>query len=88
MQGGEGLFLLVQGDKSVVAQLPMRGLDRFIRVLSAREEDLQQRRSQSRLCRHLRGNAGGSGMTRARRVLLGAAAGIALAAGYSTAGAR
>jgi type IV secretory pathway VirB4 component len=30
----------VQGEKSVVAQLPMRGLDRFIRVLSAREEDL------------------------------------------------
>jgi type IV secretion system protein VirB4 len=42
LQGGEGLFLLVQGDKSVVAQLPMRGLDRFIRVLSAREEDLQR----------------------------------------------
>jgi type IV secretion system protein VirB4 len=40
LQGGEGLFLLVQGEKSVVAQLPMRGLDRFIRVLSAREEDL------------------------------------------------
>ncbi len=42
LQGGEGLFLLVQGEKSVVAQLPMRGLDRFIRVLSAREEDLQR----------------------------------------------
>ena len=42
MQGGEGLFLLVQGDKSVVAQLPMRGLDRFTPVLSAREEDLQR----------------------------------------------
>ena len=42
LQGGEGLFLLVQGEKSVVAQLPMRGLDSFIRVLSAREEDLQQ----------------------------------------------
>jgi type IV secretion system protein VirB4 len=40
LQGGEGLFLLVQGEKSVVAQLPMRGLDSFIRVLSAREEDL------------------------------------------------
>ncbi len=38
----------------------------------------------SRSCRHFRGNAGGGGMTRARRVLLGAAAGIALAAGYST----
>ena len=42
MQGGEWLFLLVQGEKSVVAQLPMRGLDSFIRVLSAREEDLQR----------------------------------------------
>ena len=42
LPGGEGPFLLVQGDKSVVAQLPMRGLDRFIRVLSAREEDLQR----------------------------------------------
>ena len=42
LSGGEGLFLLVRGDKSVVAQLPMRGLDRFIRVLSAREEDLQR----------------------------------------------
>ncbi len=34
------MFLLVQGEKSVVAQLPMRGLDEYIRVLSAREEDL------------------------------------------------
>jgi type IV secretion system protein VirB4 len=39
---GEGLFLLVQGEKSVVAQLPMRGLDDFVRVLSAREADLRQ----------------------------------------------
>jgi hypothetical protein len=36
------LFLLVQGEKSVVAQLPMRGLDTFIRVLSAREKDLRR----------------------------------------------
>ncbi|HEU0216724.1 MAG TPA: hypothetical protein VFQ90_08685, partial [Stellaceae bacterium] len=42
LPGGEGLFLLVQGDKSVVAQLPLRGLDSFIRVLSAREEDLRR----------------------------------------------
>jgi type IV secretion system protein VirB4 len=42
LQGGEGLFLLVQGSKSVVAQLPMRGLDSFISVLSAREEDLRR----------------------------------------------
>ena len=42
LQGGEGLFLLVQGEKSVVAQLPLRGLDSYIRVLSAREEDLQR----------------------------------------------
>ena len=41
LQGGEGLFLLVQGKKSVVAQLPMNGLDSVIRVLSAREEDLR-----------------------------------------------
>jgi type IV secretion system protein VirB4 len=40
LPGGEGLFLLVQGEKSVIAQLPMRGLDEYIRVLSAREEDL------------------------------------------------
>jgi type IV secretion system protein VirB4 len=42
LPGGEGLFLLVQGETSVVAQLPMRGLDGFIRVLSAREEDLRR----------------------------------------------
>jgi type IV secretion system protein VirB4 len=42
LPGGEGLFLLVQGDKSVVAQLPLRGLDGFIGVLSAREEDLRR----------------------------------------------
>ena len=42
LQGGEGLFLLVQGGRSVVAQLPMRGLDSFIAVLSAREEDLRR----------------------------------------------
>jgi type IV secretion system protein VirB4 len=42
LQGGQGLFLLIQGEKSVVAQLPMRGLDSFIRVLSAREEDLRR----------------------------------------------
>ncbi len=40
LQGGTGVFLLNQGDKSVVAQLPMAGLTRHIAVLSAREEDL------------------------------------------------
>jgi type IV secretion system protein VirB4 len=40
LQGGQGLFLLVQGAQSVVAQLPLYGLDPFVRVLSAREEDL------------------------------------------------
>ena len=42
LPSGEGMFLLVQGEKSVVAQLPLRGLDNFIRILSAREEDLQR----------------------------------------------
>ena len=42
LQAGQGSFLLVQGEKSVVAQLPMRGLDSFVRVLSAREEDLRR----------------------------------------------
>ncbi|MBO0739307.1 MAG: hypothetical protein J2P48_22675, partial [Alphaproteobacteria bacterium] len=41
LQPGQGLFLLVQGTSSAVAQLPLHGLDDFIRVLSAREEDLQ-----------------------------------------------
>ena len=41
LQGGECLFLLVQGEKSVVVQLPLRGFDEYIRVLSAREQDLQ-----------------------------------------------
>ena len=43
IQGGQGMFLLVQGDKSVVAQLPMQGSDmaRFVRILSARESDLR-----------------------------------------------
>jgi type IV secretion system protein VirB4 len=40
LHGGDGLFLLVQGSESVVAQLPMRGLDGYIRTLSAREQDL------------------------------------------------
>jgi type IV secretion system protein VirB4 len=40
LHGGEGLFLLVQGSVSVVAQLPMRGRDGYIRTLSAREQDL------------------------------------------------
>lgn len=40
LQGGQGMFLLVQEGKSVVVQLPMRGLDSFVSVLSAREADL------------------------------------------------
>jgi type IV secretion system protein VirB4 len=41
LQPGLGMFLLRQGNKSVVAQLPLHGMDRFIRVLSAREKELQ-----------------------------------------------
>jgi type IV secretion system protein VirB4 len=40
LQGGTGVFLLNQGDKSLVAQLPMAGLTRHIAVLSAGEKDL------------------------------------------------
>jgi type IV secretion system protein VirB4 len=42
LQKGEGLFLLIQGEESVVAQLPLRGLDQYIGVLSAREKDLRE----------------------------------------------
>jgi type IV secretion system protein VirB4 len=42
LQGGQGLFLLCQGASSVVAQLPMAGMDEYVRVLSAREEDLRR----------------------------------------------
>lgn len=42
IQGGQGTFLLIQGDKSVVAQLPLGyGMERFTRTLSAREVDLR-----------------------------------------------
>ena len=43
LQGGQGLFLLVQGTSSAVVQLPMGGkaMERFVRVLSARESDLR-----------------------------------------------
>lgn len=43
LQGGHGIFLLIQGTQSVVAQLPMAGsgMERFVRVLSAREADLR-----------------------------------------------
>lgn len=41
LQPGQGLFLLVQGTDSTVAQLPLHGLDEYIRVLSARENDLR-----------------------------------------------
>jgi type IV secretion system protein VirB4 len=34
---GSGLFLLCQGDKSTVAQLPLHGMDDDIAVLSGRE---------------------------------------------------
>lgn len=43
LQGGTGQFLLIQGSRSVVAQLPMGpGLERFIKVLSAPEVELQR----------------------------------------------
>jgi type IV secretion system protein VirB4 len=35
-----GTFLLVQGDQGVVAQWPLRGMDSFISVLSARQAEL------------------------------------------------
>jgi type IV secretion system protein VirB4 len=41
LQPGQGTFLLRQGAKSAVCQLPMHRMDRFIKVLSAREEDLR-----------------------------------------------
>lgn len=43
LQGGQGMFLLIQGNSSVVAQLPMAGpgMERFVRILSAREADLR-----------------------------------------------
>lgn len=42
LQGGQGLFLLCQGTSSVVAQLPLAGMDEYVRVLSAREEDIRR----------------------------------------------
>jgi len=38
---GSGLFLLCQGADAMVAQLPLRGLDDFIAVLSGRESTLR-----------------------------------------------
>lgn len=40
LQPGQGMFLLIQGDDSVVLQFPLHGLDEYVRVLSARESDL------------------------------------------------
>lgn len=40
LQVGDGMFLLIQNDKGVIAQLPMHGMDEFIPILSAREADL------------------------------------------------
>jgi type IV secretory pathway VirB4 component len=40
IEGGQGKFLLIQGRESIVLQLPLHGMDEFIQVLSAREEDL------------------------------------------------
>lgn len=37
---GDGMFLLVQNDKGIIAQLPMHGMDKFVPILSAREADL------------------------------------------------
>jgi type IV secretion system protein VirB4 len=42
LQGGSGMFLLIQGRDSIVLQLPLHGMDEFIRVLSAREADLTE----------------------------------------------
>ena len=42
LQPGQGWFLLQQGANSVVAQLPMQGMDEHIRLLSAREKDLKE----------------------------------------------
>lgn len=43
IQPGQGLFLLVQGNQSVVLQLPLQyGMDDYIGVLSAREVDLKR----------------------------------------------
>jgi len=41
LQGGQGLFLLVQGKTSIIAQMPMHGLPEFLPILSAPERDLQ-----------------------------------------------
>jgi len=40
IEGGQGKFLLIQGRESIVLQLPLHGMNEFIQVLSAREEDL------------------------------------------------
>lgn len=40
LQGGQGMFLLVQGEDAIVAQLQLTGMDDFIKILSARESDL------------------------------------------------
>lgn len=42
LQGGSGMFLLIQGRDSIVLQLPLHGMDEFIKVLSAREADLTE----------------------------------------------
>lgn len=39
---GDGLFLLIQNESGVIAQLPMAGMEEFIPVLSAREKDLTE----------------------------------------------
>jgi type IV secretion system protein VirB4 len=43
IQPRQGMFLLKQGDKSVVCQLPMRGegMAEYVQILSAREADLR-----------------------------------------------
>lgn len=42
LQPGLGYFLFVQGDRSMVAQLPLVGSERFIPILSARQKDLDR----------------------------------------------
>jgi type IV secretion system protein VirB4 len=42
LQGGTGMFLIVQGTKAIVAQLPLGGMPEYVRILSAREDDIRR----------------------------------------------
>ena len=41
LQDGQGLFLLKQENRSVIAQLPLAGLERYLPILSASERELR-----------------------------------------------